>query len=764
MSKPVLHLLDFNLIAALPLARGIACMGWTTTADARFDSCTLLFEDGNATRLSFAANEATLVRTATPVLDDSTQPYGTGFVIWIAAKHFKNAQPLFTLNDQLGNVERPHKITTAQLLAHERLLVAYGTVLQALALTQRDTKLHKQLQKQNHALIEARSLSLGRIDQCWSVAGHLLLIGQIACEPAQLLGSTLLIGNKPPLDVSKDLQAFALPAGWDNKGNPLQSQATAFALLCKQPKTTANNKLLLHINTRGFGNFNFATRALPCELEALSSILAQHRVLTMCVLESLQHSIKAAGKQEQLQALARDVFLQLWQQAQANSRYSNIYAAGISAAFALEKDGLLLMGNLVAPQGLPAQVWLYSNNQKPLNVSNKLLMLPAGEDLSKLRAAFPGAADKTFFVLHINTRSTGGERRALRISLPGVPELWLKVETPQVQAQGLPLARNMLDALPRSDYLWRNFKAVFDKDLGKALDRAASQLQQKRAEPTVEQFGTPPLKPRISVIVPLYGRYDFMRFQLAHFCDDPDFKTVDLIYVVDDPSLHTFALNMAGNYQPLFKIPFRVVTYPENRGFAGANNTAVALARAPLLVLLNSDILPQHTGWLSILQKAFKRLPDCGMVGPLLQFPEGSVQHAGMQAVRQWANPDMIFSHHPGKGTAWEGGNKATEQDMLTGACLMLNKSDYEAAGGLDEGYIVGDFEDSDLSLCMRALGKRLYLVPAAKLWHLERQSQYLGDNKINVRDMLTMYNAWRYRNKIEAGLLPNPESIQVGG
>src|SRR5690606_2930480 len=115
----------------------------------------------------------------------------------------------------------------------------------------------------------------------------------------------------------------------------------------------------------------------------------------------------------------------------------------------------------------------------------------------------------------------------------------------------------------------------------------------------------------------------------------------------------------------------------------------------------------------------------CGMVGPLLQYPEGSVQHAGMAATRQLGNPGLVFSYHPGKGCAWDGGDKASEHPMLTGACLLLRKRDYLAVGGLDENYLVGDFEDSDFSLKLRALGKRLYLVPAARLWHLERQSQY---------------------------------------
>jgi GT2 family glycosyltransferase len=341
--------------------------------------------------------------------------------------------------------------------------------------------------------------------------------------------------------------------------------------------------------------------------------------------------------------------------------------------------------------------------------------------------------------------------------MPGVPDLWLKLATPQPQLRGVDQAKALLAQIPHGDYLWRNFKTVCDAGLGQAL-HWLGRPPVARSTAAVEQFGTAPRKPAVSIIVPLYGRWDFMRHQLAQFCKDPDFAKVDLIYVVDDPGIHAAVLADASHYQPLFQIPFRVVTYAENRGFAGANNSAVPFARAPLLLLLNSDVLPQQPGWLQTLRRAYTRLPQCGMVGPLLQFPEGSVQHAGMAATRQSNNPGLVFSHHPGKGGAWEGGNTPSEQPLLTGACLLLSKQDYQAAGGLDEDYLVGDFEDSDFSLRLRALGKRLYLVPAARLWHLERQSQYLGNNATAVRDMLTLYNAWRYHNKIAAGTLPDPE------
>jgi GT2 family glycosyltransferase len=107
-------------------------------------------------------------------------------------------------------------------------------------------------------------------------------------------------------------------------------------------------------------------------------------------------------------------------------------------------------------------------------------------------------------------------------------------------------------------------------------------------------------------------------------------------------------------------------------------------------------------------------------------------------------------------GIAWSGNDEPSEHPMLTAACLMLRKTDYLASGGLDEGYIIGDFEDSDLCLALRKQGKRLWLVPRAKLWHLERQSQNL-ESIAGQRQMLTLFNGWRYNEKIRKGTIADP-------
>jgi GT2 family glycosyltransferase len=237
-----------------------------------------------------------------------------------------------------------------------------------------------------------------------------------------------------------------------------------------------------------------------------------------------------------------------------------------------------------------------------------------------------------------------------------------------------------------------------------------------------------------------------LRHQIAHFVDDADFHNIDLIYVLDDPTIEHETLFTAARVHALFGLPFRVVSYDCNLGFGGANNVGAQHATAQNLVLLNSDILPMAPGWVSGLANALKTLRSAKAVAPLLLFHDGMVQHAGMTSGPSADIDGLLVNRHPGKGLPWAGGEAPRKVDLLTAACVMLRTEDYLKAGGLDESYIVGDYEDSDL--CQRLKGKDglLYMVPKYKLWHLERQSQALGSG-VSQRMLITIMNGMRYSN-----------------
>jgi hypothetical protein len=128
-----------------------------------------------------------------------------------------------------------------------------------------------------------------------------------------------------------------------------------------------------------------------------------------------------------------------------------------------------------------------------------------------------------------------------------------------------------------------------------ARDRAS----QRELKPQIHTYGTPVDKPKCSMIVPLYGRFDFMLNQMLEFSEDEQIRhQTDLIYVVDDPRIASNVIQQAWLIYEANQIPFRLVLSGENRGFAGANNLGVSVSRASHLLFMNSDVVPVEAGWL----------------------------------------------------------------------------------------------------------------------------------------------------------------------
>lgn len=255
--------------------------------------------------------------------------------------------------------------------------------------------------------------------------------------------------------------------------------------------------------------------------------------------------------------------------------------------------------------------------------------------------------------------------------------------------------------------------------------------------------------PDISVIVPIYGRYDFIEYQLSLFADDADLRTNELIFVIDDPRICDDAVRLCRERQPLFRVPCRIITCQRNNGYAAANNIGAAVARGRLLLLLNSDVMPKAPGWLSGLQRAHAALNNPGAIGPKLLYADGSLQHAGVAFEQRPGWPGLWINDHPGKGcrNLPQVNPAPVPVPAVTGACMLVERSLYESVGGLDEDYILGDFEDSDFCLALRRRGRQNWYIPSIELYHLERQSVSLLGAP-DWRMALTLCNAWRHTNK----------------
>jgi len=272
-----------------------------------------------------------------------------------------------------------------------------------------------------------------------------------------------------------------------------------------------------------------------------------------------------------------------------------------------------------------------------------------------------------------------------------------------------------------------------------------------KGEEVVLEFGTVPDRPEVSIIVPIYGRYDFIEHQLAQFVNDPAMRRNELLYVIDDPLIYDQVRLSCIEIARLYDFPFKVLYQKVNRGFSGANNFGAKHARGVKLLLLNSDVFPRRSGWLSALVEAYDALPDAGVIAPKLLFEDGSIQHAGIHFVRYPVWGGMWINDHPLKGQPDNPEEKGlVEFAAVTAACMLIDTELYRKVGGLSEDYIIGDFEDTDLCLRLRAAGRRNWLHHGVTLYHLERQSQAFTGN-LTWRTNLTIYNCWVHYQRWDA-------------
>jgi hypothetical protein len=84
----------------------------------------------------------------------------------------------------------------------------------------------------------------------------------------------------------------------------------------------------------------------------------------------------------------------------------------------------------------------------------------------------------------------------------------------------------------------------------------------------------------------------------------------------------------------------------------------------------------------------------------------------------------------------------------VTGACMLMRRADFEAAGGFDEAFLNG-CEDIDLCLNIRYLGKQIYVAPKSQILHhvsLSRSRTSLQ----NEKNSQYLYAKWRKEIKLK--------------
>ena len=192
----------------------------------------------------------------------------------------------------------------------------------------------------------------------------------------------------------------------------------------------------------------------------------------------------------------------------------------------------------------------------------------------------------------------------------------------------------------------------------------------------------------------------------------------------------------------------RVIAINENLGYARANNLAIRSTNSELILLLNGDTIISK-GSIDGLVQELRMNPDIAIVGPQLVDGSGKVELSfghmisPLNEARQKLLNLALTSNIPLLSNYMTRiVIKRHSPDWISGACLLVRRSDTEAAGLLDERFFLYG-EDVDFCCSVRQLGRRLLFVPEIKIIHYRGRSGVIAPSATHAayrRSQLTFY------------------------
>jgi GT2 family glycosyltransferase len=522
-------------------------------------------------------------------------------------------------------------------------------------------------------------------------------------------------------------------------GKPDRSNRRSLHLILDEPQPRGAGLLVLQTDIGLIVRSMPERMATPTLARWWASKASERDDLRSWLVEQL------AGLSEQGRLLAIEMQRRLPLPVQSVRRRDDLPSAELDLAIC-NSAGLLLGGWYRDPDGLLEQILVHNGEGEPTPILDRTERFPA------LLAAEDGGEHKAAmgFLSLVPGYASGAPVLQPRCELRLKSGTSIFLRTSPQPADAPTIRARALASIPP-----QHLNAdVLERCLAPMLAACQTELRASLSEPRLRPIGTQPERPAVSVVIPLYRVYEFLRVQVAAFASDPWFtEKAELIYVLDSPEHEAEVTHLLGGLHLAYGLPMQLVVMGRNGGFSAACNAGAEAARGDTLALVNSDVIPAEPGWLPALVRKLDRRGRIGAVGPKLLYDDGSLQHAGLFFKRDrngcWLN------HHYFKGMP--GNYKPANVERLvpgvTGACIVLSRALFKEIGGFDDRYVIGDYEDSDLCLKIRQAGFGIKYVPGVALYHLERQS--ISKSVDYTRGVASQHNSWlqtkRWNAEIEA-------------
>lgn len=305
--------------------------------------------------------------------------------------------------------------------------------------------------------------------------------------------------------------------------------------------------------------------------------------------------------------------------------------------------------------------------------------------------------------------------------------------------------------VPKILYYWRSHAASVAADINAktyAIDAAKGAVSAHLASQGFTDFRIESTKafatifriryriignPKISIIIPNKDHEDDLERCIQSVLTRASYENYEIIVVENNSTTE----RIREYYKTLAHCPkVRVVSCEGTFNYAKICNFGAAQAEGDYILLLNNDTEVITRNFMEELLMYAQR-EDVGAVGCKLYYEDYTIQHAGI-VLGLGAHRTAGHTHYRlAKGNLGYMGRLCYAQNVsaVTGACLMVKKYDYEAAGGLSEEFAVA-LNDVDFCLRLQQKGLLNVFTPFAELFHYESKSRGtdLDENSENAK------------------------------
>jgi N-acetylglucosaminyl-diphospho-decaprenol L-rhamnosyltransferase len=221
--------------------------------------------------------------------------------------------------------------------------------------------------------------------------------------------------------------------------------------------------------------------------------------------------------------------------------------------------------------------------------------------------------------------------------------------------------------------------------------------------------------PSVSVVVVSYNTRDLLLACLASLAP----VTLPIEVIVVDNASADGSVDAVRAQMPRAT----VIANRENVGFSRANNAGIRAARAPYVLVLNSDaaIAP---GALETMAGILDSRPTVGIVGPRTVGPDGRLQMSfgpDLTPWNEWRQRRLVLALKRGDRAALLRAERLASVECsvpwVSGSCLLARRDLLDRIGGFDEEFFLYE-EDVDLCVRVRAAGFKVLFTPGATVVH----------------------------------------------